>query len=42
MNNINKKNLIIYLIMITVLFLSSCDQNVGKRIIEKSEKVKEK
>ena len=42
MNNINKKNLIIYLIMITVLFVSSCDQNVGKRIIEKSEKVREK
>ena len=42
MNNINKKNSIIFLIMITVLFVSSCDQNVGKRIIEKSEKVKEK
>ena len=42
MNNINKKNTIVYFIMITVLFVSSCDQNVGKRIIEKSEKVKEK
>ncbi len=42
MNNINKKNSIIYLILITVLFVSSCDQNVGKRVIEKSEKVKEK
>ena len=36
MNNISKKN-IIMLSVIIILFISACDQNVGKRIIKKTE-----
>ncbi|MEE2693248.1 MAG: hypothetical protein VX765_00395 [Pseudomonadota bacterium] len=36
MNNISKKNIIMLSIIIT-LFVSACDQNVGKRTIKETE-----
>lgn len=40
MCNINKKKIIVFLMMISVLFTTACDQNIGKRTIEKQEKIK--
>jgi len=36
MNNISKKNIIMLSIIIS-LFVSACDQNVGKRTIKETE-----